>query len=372
MYKIKIALFLPNLQPGGAEKVSVNLANRLCELGYRVDMVLLSASGPLISELHPTVNVVNLQVRRLRWTLPPLLNYIRKSKPDSLLACMWPLTAIAVFAKIAFFSKLRVIVSEHTTWSKSQLLSRKGLTWRIKKSMQYLFPKANGIVTVSQGAAKDLSNFANIPSGLITVIYNPIVADSKPVQSTIPMSPTNWWEGSHFKILSVGTLKPVKDHSTLIDAFQLIRNSMDARLLILGEGECRDELTKKIELLNLKDSVFIPGFVRQPDKYYLQADLFVLSSISEGLSNVIIEALAAGTQIVSTDCPSGPREILLNGKYGKLVPVGDAKKLAEACISTLLEPSVKIDSVNAVDRFLISTATNKYIQLLDPSNCNIA
>ena len=158
-----------------------------------------------------------------------------------------------------------------------------------------------------------------------------------------PLTPTGWWTGPHRKVLAVGTLKTIKDYATLLNAFARLRQRVDARLLILGEGECRVDLETQARQLGIASGVFMPGFVKDPSPYYQQADLHVLSSTGEGLGNVIVEALAAGTPVVSTDCLSGPREILSDGQFGRLVPVGDTVALARAMddsLATLPDPAV--------------------------------
>jgi glycosyltransferase involved in cell wall biosynthesis len=231
--------------------------------------------------------------------------------------------------------------------------------------MHYTFPSANGIVAVSNGAADDLAQFAKISRNTITVIYNPVVGDDK-INSSYPMQPLDWSVGKHFKILAVGTLAPIKDYSTLLNAVAQLRQKINARLLILGEGSCRAILEEDIKRLGLTNNVFMPGFIKDISPYYIQADLHVLSSLGEGLPTVIIEALASGTPVVSTDCPSGPREILSEGRFGQLVPVGDVSALAEAMAfslnSTHDTPALKLRAQD----FTINKAVSFYEAMLFP------
>lgn len=358
-----IALLLPNLAGGGAERVSVNLANGFLERGYHVDMVLMSATGELLDDLRPGIRVVDLKMKRLRWALPALIRYLCQSKPAAMLACMWPLTVMALWAKIFTGVPTRIIVAEHTTWSRSELLARKSVERLIRATMRTAFPRAASVVTVSQGAADDLAQFANLDRSQIKVIYNPVVGDCAGVAST-PLAPVGWWTGSHKRVLAVGTLKSIKDYATLLDAFALLCRDMDARLLILGEGACRAALESQVERLGLVGKVFMPGFVKETLPYYQQADLHVLSSMGEGLPTVIIEALAAGTPVVSTDCPSGPREILCGEQFGRLVPVGDSSGLSAAMADSLKNPQdCDMLKVRAQD-FSISKAVDQYLDLL--------
>jgi glycosyltransferase involved in cell wall biosynthesis len=233
--------------------------------------------------------------------------------------------------------------------------------------MRGAFGHADGIVAVSQGAADDLAQFANLDRKSITVIYNPVVDDTELCRGE-QLSPDQWWTGAHHRVLAVGTLKAIKDYNTLLLAFAKLRKRVNARLLILGEGKCRSSLEAMVSQLELIGEVFMPGFVKDPSPYYLHADLHVLSSVGEGLPTVIIEALAAGTPVVSTDCPSGPREILSDGRFGHLVPVGDAAALAVAMAESLAATHDTAALKARAQDFSIDKAVNRYEELLFPQS----
>ena len=330
----RMAIFLPDLRGGGAERVAINLANNFAQRGYAVDMVLLSSFGELLTDLSPDVRIIDLKVKRLRNTALPLVAYLRENRPSILLACMWPLTVIALWAKSLACVKTQVIVAEHATWSGGEIVSSPFVHWQVRTTMHYFFPKAAGIVVVSNGSADVLASFANLDRSGITVIYNPVVGNAVSLQEKAE-TPKEWCEGMHYKLLAVGTLKPIKDYSMLLNAIAQLKQRINIRLLILGEGQCRAALEAQAQKLGIADRLFMPGFVKDPSPYYHHADLHVLSSVGEGLPTVIIEALAAGTPVVSTDCPSGPREILCGGQFGLLVPVGDATALALAIEKSL-------------------------------------
>lgn len=360
-----IAIVLPDLRGGGAERVALNLANSFVRRGYAVDMVLLSATGEFLPDLRPEIRVVDLQVKRTRWALPALIRYLRQARPAAVLACMWPLTVIALWARTLTRVPTRVVVAEHTTWSRSKLLDRWSVGWQVRTSMHRAFPRADGIVTVSQGAADDLARFANLERGTISVIYNPVVGTLKPSPVT-PLAPEGWWTGTHQRVLAVGTLKAVKDYATLLNAFAQLRQRADARLLILGEGEERIALQAQARQLGIESSLFMPGFVKDPSPYYQRADLHVLSSVAEGFGNVIVEALAAGTPVVSTDCLSGPREILSGGRFGRLIPVGDSMALAAAMAESLASAHDPAALKARAQDFSIDKAADRYVKLLFP------
>lgn len=363
---VRYSILLPNLAGGGAERVAVNLANSFIVRGYAVDIVLLSVTGELLGDLHPNIRVVDLKLKRLRWALPALVRYLRQARPQALLACMWPLTVIALWARMLSRVHTRLVVAEHTTWSRSELLQRWSVGWQIRTSMHHFFPNANGIVAVSQGAADDLARFATLERSAITVIYNPVVGNGPAPVVAPPAEPMGWCVGAHRRVLAVGTLKEIKDYGTLLNAFAALRQQVNAKLLILGEGECRAALEALVRRLGITDSVFMPGFVKDTTPYYHHADLHVLSSTGEGLPTVIIEALAAGTPVVSTDCPSGPREILCDGQFGRLVPVGDVDALAAAMLASLTSTHDRAALMARAQDFSIDKAVDQYEALQFP------
>lgn len=361
-----ISILLTDLRGGGAERVAVNLANSFIKRGYAVDIVMLDANGELLSNLHPSIRVVDLKIKRIRWALPALLRYLRQARPTALLAFIWPLTVIALWARMISRVRTRLVVVEHTTWSRSELLKLWSVGWQIRTSMHCFFPTADGIVAVSQGAADDLSGFASLNRSAITVIYNPVVDDGPAPFIVPPAEPMGWCVGAHNRVLAVGTLKDIKDYGTLLNAFATLRQQVDARLLILGEGECRAALEAQARSLGISDSVFMPGFVKDTTPYYRHADLHVLSSTGEGFGNVIVEALAEGTPVVSTDCPSGPREILRGGQFGRLVPVGDVGALAAAMQASLSSTHDRAALMARAQDFSIDKAVDQYEALLFP------
>ena len=363
--KNSISILLPDLRGGGAERVAVNLANGFFQRGYAVEMVLMSATGEFLSDLLPGIRVVDLQVRRLRGLILPLVRYLRQAKPDALLACMWPLTVIAPWARVLARAHTRIVIAEHTTWSRAKITSSLVTRWLARLTMRFTFPWVDGVVAVSQGVADDLANFGRIDRNSVTVIYNPVVGDLKP-PSNEALAPLGWWCGTHRRVLAVGTLKPIKDYSNLLNAFAKLCEKANTRLLILGEGGCRPALVEQARKLGLQDKIFMPGFVKDLAPYYEHADLFVLSSTGEGLPTVIIEALSAGTPVVSTDCPSGPREILVDGAFGTLVPLGDSVALAAAMQESLESVHDSGAIVARAQDFSIDKAVSRYLELLFP------
>ena len=370
MKKKHLAILLPNLRGGGAERISVNLANSFVGQGYAVDMVLLLATGEFLEDLRPEINIVDLQVKRMRGTLPPLIRYLRQTKPDAMLTCMWPLTFLSVIARKLASASTRLVVAEHITWSFSQVEYPPLQRFFIKKTMHFFFPNTDAIVAVSNGAADDLAHFAGLPRNSIITVYNPVIDTTIRSANEPSVSELVKWTLAPHRILSVGTLKKQKNHKLLIHAFSILLTNINAHLLILGEGVLRKELELLIDELDIKSNISMPGFVKNTQPYYQHADLFALSSDWEGLPTVLIEAIATGTPVVSTDCPSGAREILNDGQFGHLVPVGDAIALAAAMKESLTTSHDPIALKTRAQIFGINKAFKEYEKLLFPPAMN--
>ena len=204
--------------------------------------------------------------------------------------------------------------------------------------MGRLYPRADEIVAVSAGVADDLARVARIPRSRITVIHNPIVTDELLADARAPVDHPWFADGGPPVVLAAGRLTEQKDYPTLLRAFRHARRARELRLVILGEGEERPRLEALARELDVSGDVDFAGFVANPYAFMARASLFVLSSAWEGFGNVVVEAMACGTPVVSTDCPSGPGEILEGGRYGRLVAVGDDEELAAAMLATLEDP----------------------------------
>jgi glycosyltransferase involved in cell wall biosynthesis len=225
------------------------------------------------------------------------------------------------------------------------------------------YPWADGIVAVSQGVGDDLAQFVDLNGKPIHVIYNPVVRPELHDLARLPLDHPWFRPGEPPVVLGVGRLNPQKDFGTLIRAFAKVVRTREARLLILGEGAQRDELEALVKELNLQQQISLPGFANDVYAYMSRASLFVLSSKWEGLPGVLIEAMCCGAPVVSTDCPSGPREILQDGKYGDLVPMDDADALADA-IATNLDAGSTGPPRESWRRFEPETVVDQYLEVL--------
>lgn len=327
----KLALLLPNLAAGGAERVTLTLAAEFVAAGDSVDLVLLQAQGALMDTVPVGVRVINLAAHRLRNCIRPLAKYLDEARPDALLAQMWPLSSLAVWA--ARRSATRVVVVEHidlSAYAKTWVLLPRTM---LRPVIRWSHPQAAARVGVSRGVAADLARLCRLPAQAVEAIHNPV-----PLPAPIDASrPHHWGEGQGRRVLTVGTLKRQKNQRLLIEAFARICTPQD-RLAIVGEGEERRALEQAADDLGIRQQVLLPGFSATPEDWYASADLFVLSSDYEGFANVVAEALGHGVTVVSTDCPSGPAEILEG--VGRLVPVGDIAALAESMEAALAMPDV--------------------------------
>ncbi|WP_269781361.1 glycosyltransferase [Luteimonas fraxinea] len=353
---------LPDLRPGGAEKLHVNLAKAWGREGVSVEFVLCRNEGELISDLPPDVKVTDLGAARMRSALLPLARYLRNSRADVILAAMWPLTVIVpVAARIAGF-KGQVVVSEHSPLSIAFKDRGRMHNIALRLSMRLAYPLANQRIGVSRGVADDLASLSGLPRSNFRVIYNPAalgvslgVGEQTPDLLAGAPGPV---------IISVGTLKRVKRFDLLIRAFSEIPSHFRVTLCILGEGNERAALEQLATSLGLQDRVLLPGFVTDPGPWYRAASLFALASDYEGFGNVIVEALEQGLPVVSTDCPSGPHEILCDGKYGRLVPVGNAAALSDSLVAALQEkPDRELLKSRARD-FSLDKISREYLSLM--------
>lgn len=358
-----LAIFLTYLRGGGVERVIINLARGFVEQGLSVDLVLVREEGDFLSLVPPEVRVVNLEGKRLISSLPALVRYLKENKPVAMLSAMQDINLVALWSRRLAGVSTRVVVSVHNTVSResqnSTQLKRRIAPYLARK----FYPWADAIVTVSQGSADDLVNLG-LSSKRIQVIYNPVVTPELFEKAREPIEHP-WFEpGSPPVILGVGRLEKQKDFPTLIRAFAQMQKQRPARLMILGEGKDRPDLEALVKEVGLEDDVALPGFVANPFAYMASSAVFVLSSLYEGLPTVLIEAIAVGTRVVSTDCQSGPAEILENGRYGKLVAVGDIKGMAEAIVSTLEEPPDSESLQRKAAEFSLEKAVAKYRQVL--------
>lgn len=360
-----IAIYLPSLRGGGAERVMVTLANTFAERGLTVDLVLASATGPYLAEISPSVNVVDLGKTRTITSLPGLMKYLYKRRPAVILSAMRHANLTTLLAKCLARVKTRVVISERND-APSKANQQNGIRSSfIQFLSRRLYVNADAVHAVSQGVADSTSKHLGLPREKITVVYNPVVSENL-LRLAQADDGCQWgWDNSRPLILAAGRFTKQKDFPTLIRSFALLRKRCDALLVILGDGELRPELENLITDLDLQGHVLLPGFVENPFVVMKRANVFVLSSAWEGLPNVLIQAMACGTPVVSTNCPSGPAEILEDGKWGRLVSVGDVEALAQAILDTVAVKQHP-DVAGRATYFSVERAADGYLRLLLP------
>lgn len=359
----RIALFLPSLRGGGAERVMLELAKEIAERGHAVDMLLAKAEGAYLKEVPDAVRLIDFDSSRVAASFPGLVRYLRRERPVALISAMAHVNVVAIGARALARVPLRLLITEHNNLS---LVRQNAKSWRSRvviKLMQVFYPSADVVVAVSNGVADDLAQAVGLSRDVIEVVYNPVVTERLRLLSREPWPAKLALNEPPPVILGVGRLTKQKDFSTLIRAFAHLREERSVRLVIFGEGEERATLETLAKELGVAADVALPGFTENPFSIMRGSSVFVLSSAWEGLPTVLIEAMACGVRVVSTDCPSGPSEILENGCWGRLVPVGDAVALAEAVAEALDDPAPPDVERRARD-FSRRQAADKYLRLL--------
>lgn len=356
----RIAFLIPDLGGGGAERVALTLVGAFLERGHEVDVLVMRRRGELVGHLPAGARLIELRADRTRNVIYPLIRYLRERRPAALQVSLWPLTVIGIIAARLSRVRVRVVISDHISLSRQYGMSKLVLA-SIKLTTRWVYPLADARICVSRGSAKDLSLLSGMPADAITTVYNPIAV---PRPSGDATKVASQWGAAKARLLSVGTLKSQKNQALLIRSVATIAERLDAKLLILGEGELRPELQRLIDRLGLANRAQLVGFVPDPSPYYATADLFVLSSDYEGFALVLVEALHAGLRIVSTDCRDGPAEILEDGRYGRLVPVGDSAALASAIDRELQEPRDPALQRRRARDFGVETAAAAYLEAL--------
>ncbi|WP_371375317.1 glycosyltransferase [Thalassotalea aquiviva] len=322
----KIAIVLPDLRGGGAERMHINLASEWIALGYQVDFILLSQTGELLKLVPEKSRIISLDCKNIFKACPRLIKVFKEEAYDIVIGVMWPISIITILAGKCVDTK--IVVSDHNTLSKSYKALNKLKFTFLRLSVRFIYPLANLRRVVSKGIGEDLANLSGLDKQSFEVVYNPAFKDDG--VSTKKLCSNN---SKKLKIIAVGSLKHQKNFALLIDAVAGLPSNFPYELSILGEGSLRKELESKIDALALNEKVKLLGFVKDPKPFYEQSDLFILSSDYEGFGNVIVEAMSLGCQVISSDCKSGPREILSDGEYGQLFPVGDKKALTDLILS---------------------------------------
>jgi len=366
---VDIVFYTRQLHNGGVDRVIFNLAEEFLRRGITSSIVvdIDNVHSPFRDLIPDGVGYEVLNARGPISRLFKLRRYIRTVRPASVMCASFGFPNLyAVVVRWIAGVDFRLMLTEHCFPSVDAAWPR---PWHSRywffALAHYLYPFADRIVAVSRGTALDLAKVIRIDPGAIACIYNPIISDALITQSREPVYHP-WFSGEGPPIvIAVGRLEPQKNFSLLIRAFAQVRAQMPARLVILGDGAERDMLRELVAELGLGADVALLGFVPNPHAYVAKATLMVLSSDFESLANVVVEALAVGTPVVATDCPSGPAEALNGGECGTLVPVGDQQRMSKAVLDALGRRPVPIRR-GWLDQFGTRQVADRYLALLAP------
>lgn len=380
-----IAMFIYAPTGGGAQRRAITLANAFAERGHLVDFVVVRSRGLMSGELSPRVGLVRFDCEwgpveaRVRRTvrhrgietalsIPDLARYLRRERPDVLLSAASHVNLVSLLAWRLAGRPMPLVLraSNHPSanlrlFSPFQTLLRRYLRWLAGQ----IYPWANAVIAVSDGVADELERVSRTPRGRIRRIYNPVVTPEFLARMEEQIDHPWLAADQPPVILGVGSFKIQKDFITLVRAFKRVRAVRPARLVILGKGPQRAMIKKLVKEQGLAADVHLPGYVANPLAWMSKALVFVLSSLWEGLPGVLIESMACGCPVVSTDCPSGPREILSDGIYGPLVPPGDPDALARAILSVLWLPPDRRFLQRRTSLFLLDNAVDAYLDVFE-------
>ncbi len=363
--KPDLAVFVAELAHGGVGKMRVHLINEFARCGHRVDLLLARTDSPYLDKVNPAVRVVKTGTSHALFGIPHLAWYLATEKPRIMLTQRVRVNVLALRAKKLVRSNTEIFVTANTNITR-QLESATPQ----KRAKQYAllrryYPRNSGIIAVSRGVGDDLAQILGWPPERIKTAPNPVITPELYKLAEEPAEHPWFSDNGPPVILGMGRLEPQKDFPTLLRAFALLHQQRPCRLMILGEGALRAELTALAQQLGITDDLQLPGFATNPYPSIARADLFVLSSLWEGSPNGLTEALALGTPLVATDCPNGPDEILEQGKYGPLVPMGNAAALAEAMRDTLESPPDRsVLRAAAQRRYTVEQSASAYLEAM--------
>ena len=365
---MKFLLLINSLQGGGAERVVQTFSKYLIENNYEVIIITLY-NKPIEYEFNKKIKILSLD---LKWDvlLPTKLFKFRKilndEKPDVVLSFLVKANFLNVLSKL-YKNDVPTIISE-----RSMSLFHYGSNWIgtiLKKLIKYLYSKADGIIAVSEGVKQSLIQLG-VKNERIQVIYNPQPIEI--IQKKMVEKPETIVNFNKPTIVTMGRLVPSKGHTTLIKAFKLIKQEIDCQLLIIGKGPEKLNLEELSKSLNIEKDVIFLGHLENPFPILFNCDLFIFTSVYEAFGNALVEAMICGLPIISTDCQSGPREILKGGECGILVPLNDEKKLAEAAVRLFLNQNIsehyKVKSKERILDFEMKKICKQYLEFISQVN----
>jgi glycosyltransferase involved in cell wall biosynthesis len=367
----RIAVFFTSLDVGGTPRAMLRLMEGFVKAGFTVDAVVVRAFGSFLDKIPEGVNLVDLGAGRTLTSIPSFIQYLRKNKPDVVLSALMHVNLAAIIARMLSGTSPRLVISERSNLTEKKIHAIHIWDKISIPLINIFYPLADAIITVSLDASKDLIESTKLDPEKVITIYNPIPVDE--IQRASTEKNEHPWFSNHEipVILAVGRLSPPKDYPTLINTFNILHERKRVRLIIVGEGEERQRIERVVKSSPFSEDILLFGRSENPFPYMAKANVFVLSSAWEGFPNVLVEALACGATVVSTNCHSGPSEILQDGKYGRMVPVGDAQALAKAIELSLDHPFPAEQGISRARDFSVEKAIRKYLGVLFPDIGNI-
>jgi glycosyltransferase involved in cell wall biosynthesis len=362
--ELHIAMFIPSLEGGGAERVFVQIANGLSLKARRVDLLVSRGDGHYRQLVSESVNLIDFGKPSTLATLFSLMKYIKINRPDVVFSTLTNANVIMLLA--ALFLRHPPVVVIRETIEMTEYLSRvPGIKIKVISALaRLLYPKADAVISLSKGVAADLERRFGYLKRSVKVIYNPGPSEQELLIGGSPSKLFLKSKNEGFVLVALGRLHDQKDYPTLIKAFAKVRKEVRSNLWILGEGEERAKLEALVLELGIENDVFMPGFVKNPYLYLKAADVFVMSSKYEGGPSSMLQAMACGCKIVSTDAPSGPAEFLEYGVQGRLVRVGDVDAFANSVLSSLNESLDLLIREKSMRRFNSKFIIDEYLNFI--------
>jgi len=358
--------------PGGIPNVLVNLMNGLAAADTPIDLLVNGRDIPELDRLRRDIRVIDLSRRSGLTVTLRLAGYLSNERPSALLSTRERAGRQALYARRLTRSAVRILVRVGTHNSVSLQQRNPVQRFLRRRALAFTYRWVDGIIAVSRGVAADLAAAGGLPPDRIVTLNNPTVPEDVRDRAAVPVAHPWLQPGAPPVIMALGRLARVKDYPTLLQAFARLRAAVPLRLMILGDGNQRGAILDLASHLGVAADVALPGFVANPYSYLSKATLFVLCSRREGSPNALIEALAVGTPVVATDCPSGPGEILDHGRIGRLVSVGDVEGLAAAMKATLDRPPDPRQLRDAARPFGMAAGIEAYRRVLWPEAARLA
>ncbi len=363
---VRVCIFIPTFGDGGVERMLVNLARGLSHWGVAVDFIVKQKDLPYVDKLPDAVQLIEFGKAKRTRRERQLLDYLDREQPDVLISAKGKDDQVAMRvkaktrAKTRFFLRPGTAVSERLKARNANWVKR----WLAHRRMRWLYARTDGVIAVSNGVAEEIIGATGVDPAKVKVVRNPNITPELYDLAAASLDHPWFAEGEDPVLLGIGGLRLQKDFPTLLRAFAGVVRERPARLMILGQGHQHDELLTLARELGIAERVALPGFVDNPYAYLSRAALFVLSSLWEGSPNVVTESLALGTPVVATDCRSGPNEITQQGKYGRLVPVGDVEALTRAILDTLADPPDSEWLKGAVQEYTMEKSAATYLEAM--------